>query len=360
MKSGHGFLRRNRTRCASTASTAATCAFMVEEATPLYRSKENFTSSALNASPLWNFTPLRSTNSYVNPSLETVQDSARLGAIAWPGMGFTSPSWSAYRIMKGVMMPVVSAGSNHAGASEAWTAHVIVPSGTAAVAGAGAPLSTDANANIKHQRGRAVIDAPFATVSVPCIANEFGRPDSGQGARLVLVRHVSGDPDGADHGPPGVADQPAARRRDHPSLRHGVERREKGLLLGLLGDAARQRAGADAHPERAPGLSHGDLGANDTRAIFPRECFQVPATVEDGHGQRCAAGLARLPERRFHDHRRLLQAQLGHVALLSTRSHPRETCVALYASDRVAARSCPPPRATIATSRVEFCGSGCP
>ena len=95
MKSAHGLLRRKRTRCGSTASTAATCALNVAEATPLYRSKENFTSSALSASPLWNFTPLRSTKSYVSPSLETVQDSARLGAIAWPGMGFTSPSWRA-------------------------------------------------------------------------------------------------------------------------------------------------------------------------------------------------------------------------------------------------------------------------
>jgi len=95
MKSAQGFLRRKRTRCASTISIAATCAFRVEAATPLYRSKENFTSSALNGSPLWNFTPLRSTNSYASPSLETVQDSARLGAIGWPGMGFTSPSWRA-------------------------------------------------------------------------------------------------------------------------------------------------------------------------------------------------------------------------------------------------------------------------
>jgi hypothetical protein len=68
---------------------------MVVAATPLYRSKENFTSSALTGSPLWNFTPLRRTNSYVSPSLETAHDSARLGAIAWPGMGLTSASWRA-------------------------------------------------------------------------------------------------------------------------------------------------------------------------------------------------------------------------------------------------------------------------
>jgi hypothetical protein len=63
MKSGHGCLSRKRTRCVSTISTAATCAFRVLAAAPRYRSKENFTSSAVNGSPLWNRTPRRSTNS---------------------------------------------------------------------------------------------------------------------------------------------------------------------------------------------------------------------------------------------------------------------------------------------------------
>ncbi len=63
MKSGHGCLSRKRTRWASMISTAATCAFRVPAAAPRYRSKENFTSSAVRRSPLWNRTPLRSTNS---------------------------------------------------------------------------------------------------------------------------------------------------------------------------------------------------------------------------------------------------------------------------------------------------------
>jgi len=41
--------------------------------------------------------------------------------------------------MNGVMTPGVSAGSNHAGASETWTANVICPSGAAAPA-TGAPV----------------------------------------------------------------------------------------------------------------------------------------------------------------------------------------------------------------------------
>jgi len=54
----------------------------------------------------------------VRPSGETVQLSARLGAIALPGIGLAIASWRAYRIMKGVTIPGVSAGSNHVGASE--------------------------------------------------------------------------------------------------------------------------------------------------------------------------------------------------------------------------------------------------
>jgi hypothetical protein len=62
---------------------------------PRYRSNENFASSAVTGSPLWNFVPLRSTNSKTSPSADTLHDSARLGAMARPGIGFTSASCSA-------------------------------------------------------------------------------------------------------------------------------------------------------------------------------------------------------------------------------------------------------------------------
>src|SRR5262245_36465715 len=54
-------------------------------------------------------------------------------------MGFTMASCSAYITMKGVMMPGVSAGSNHVGANEMCTPQVSWPSGPAALAGPGAP-----------------------------------------------------------------------------------------------------------------------------------------------------------------------------------------------------------------------------
>src|SRR5262245_18767002 len=51
--------------------------------------------------------------------------------MARPGIGFTSASCSAYRIMNGDTTPCVSAGSNNVGASEKCHAHVTCPSGEA-------------------------------------------------------------------------------------------------------------------------------------------------------------------------------------------------------------------------------------
>src|SRR5439155_10876357 len=93
MKSGHGSLSWNRTRYGEGLETSFTLSFRTFE--PLARAKLNFTSSAVNGSPLWNFRPSRSLNSYVRWSALTVHDSARLGAMRLPGIGFTSASWRA-------------------------------------------------------------------------------------------------------------------------------------------------------------------------------------------------------------------------------------------------------------------------
>ena len=117
-KSGHGALRRKRTRFGAGVSTAATRSLNALFAAPRYRSNENFTSSAVTGSPLWNLVSFRRTNSYESPSAEVVHDSARLGASGLPGSGFTIASCSAYITMNGVTIPVVSAGSNQVGARE--------------------------------------------------------------------------------------------------------------------------------------------------------------------------------------------------------------------------------------------------
>ena len=92
MKSGHGSWSTKRTRCGSTTTTSLTFSC---RSLALARWKLNLTSSAVSGSPLWNFTPGRSLNSYAFWSVLTVQDSARLGVCWLPGMGLTSASCSA-------------------------------------------------------------------------------------------------------------------------------------------------------------------------------------------------------------------------------------------------------------------------
>src|SRR5262245_66107333 len=85
-----------------------------------------------------------------------VHDSARPGAIGLPGLGRTSASWSPYRIMYGVMIPEVSAGANHVGASETCTAQVIWPSGAATTGDRGAAASIKA-INVPTKTGSCLI-----------------------------------------------------------------------------------------------------------------------------------------------------------------------------------------------------------
>src|SRR5215468_10729288 len=135
MKSGQGSLRTKRTRFGATTWTSFTLSLSSLAPLPLYLSNVNFTSSAVTGSPLWNFVPLRRTNSYVRPSLETVHDSARLGVLSPPGIGFTSASWTAYNTMKGLMNASVSPGSSQFAARVTWIPQVSVPSGAAVAAG---------------------------------------------------------------------------------------------------------------------------------------------------------------------------------------------------------------------------------
>src|SRR5262249_48302788 len=131
MKSGQGALSRKRTVSGSTISTARTCVWNSLTAAPLYRSKLNFTSSAVRGSPLWNLSPRRSLNSYVRPSGLSVHDSARLGPIFWFGSGRTSASWIAYSVPNGVICGGALEGSNQVGAIVTCQAMVTSPVGAA-------------------------------------------------------------------------------------------------------------------------------------------------------------------------------------------------------------------------------------
>src|SRR5262249_19198109 len=177
MKSGHGSFRWKRTRPGSTTWTSRTRSLRSLAAAPRYRSNENLTSSAVTGSPLWNFTPLRRTNSYVRPSLDVVHDSARLGVLSPAGIGFTRASWIAYSTMNGLMKASVSLGSSQRAASVTWSPHVSVPSGAAAAGPVGAERSSRANSERIPARATKGLVAPRAVTS-----------DDAHGAELVHLR----------------------------------------------------------------------------------------------------------------------------------------------------------------------------
>src|SRR5215813_9903109 len=157
MKSGQGSLSTKRIRPGSIIWISRTRSLRSLNPAPLYRSNENFTSSAVTGSPLWNFTPRRMTNSYVSPSFDWLHDSARLGVLGPAGIGFTSASWSAYSTMNGVMIPSVSAGSSQRDASVMWMPHVIVPSGAAAAGKVLPGLTRKARVKMQKRRAAALI-----------------------------------------------------------------------------------------------------------------------------------------------------------------------------------------------------------
>src|SRR2546425_563808 len=152
MKSGQGSLRWKRTRVGSTACTSRTRSLKSGAAAPRYRSKENFTSSAVTGSPLWNLTPLRNTKSHVRPSFDMLHDSARHGVLIPAGIGLTSASCSAYMTMNGVISASVSPGSSHRDASVTCAAHVIVPLGSGAAGTANPSASTGSSASVRTNR----------------------------------------------------------------------------------------------------------------------------------------------------------------------------------------------------------------
>src|SRR5688572_18218922 len=117
MKSGHGSLRTKRTWVGGTTTTSFTFSFRSVALAPLYRSKENFTSSGVTGEPSWNLAFFRMVKVYVRWSRDSFHDSARLGVVMPAGIGFTIASWMAYMTMYGVLNASVSAGSSHLAAS---------------------------------------------------------------------------------------------------------------------------------------------------------------------------------------------------------------------------------------------------
>src|SRR2546426_3279673 len=167
MKSGQGAFRRKRTVSGSTISTTSTCPCSSLAPAPLYRSKLNFTSSAVTGSPLWNLRPRRSLNSYMSPSGLSVHDSARLLPIFCPDIGRTSASWSAYSIPKGVICGGAVDGSNQVGAMVTGQAITASPAGVCWLFTPSTPPSVSAAATSSRTIRRCAGEIPDSRVCGP-------------------------------------------------------------------------------------------------------------------------------------------------------------------------------------------------
>src|SRR5581483_11680082 len=156
MKSGHGSFSTKRTTDGETIWTSFTLLFSSVALAPLYRSNVNFTSSAVTGVPSWNLTPLRMLNVYVRWSFDSDHDSARLGVMRPPGIGFTSASCTAYMTMYGVLNASASPGSSHFAGSVTWSPHRISPS--AARAGAGRTTTATRARTMRTRSGGRTVD----------------------------------------------------------------------------------------------------------------------------------------------------------------------------------------------------------
>src|SRR5262245_1232407 len=88
------------------------------------------------------------------------------------------------------------------------------------------------------------------------IGLEAGSLDAGERAELVVVGRIAGNADRADDVATGIADQYAARIGDDAAAARGRQHVEE---LRRVGRTLGERARAEAHAERAPRLSVGDV-----------------------------------------------------------------------------------------------------
>src|SRR5499433_2553911 len=145
---------------------------------------------------------------------------------------------------------------------------------------------------------------------LPRIGFEPRRLDTGDGAGLVAVGRIAGNADRADDVARRGSDQHAAGIGDHAPFAGG---REHGEELRSLRRARGERARAEAHAERAPGLAEGDVEAQEAGLVLALERDQVPARVEHGDGQRRAIGIAAFLERGVDDGRSLSKRDDRHI-----------------------------------------------
>ena len=81
---------------------------------------------------------------------------------------------------------------------------------------------------------------------------------------------------------------------------------------GVFAARAGERARAEAHAERAPGLAEGDVEAQQPRLVLALERDEMAAGIEHRDGERRAIGVAAFLERGVDDGGGLRKRDDGH------------------------------------------------
>src|SRR5882762_8574961 len=117
--------------------------------------------------------------------------------------------------MNGVMMPVVSAGSNHDGASETCTAHVSCPAGGSERAGVATTIPRSTTRMVRISRSRDINRSGTRSVMriLLCVAKLFGAKPRDRETEIRKCARLSADGRGCQR-VEVAGDEPPAFRRE--------------------------------------------------------------------------------------------------------------------------------------------------
>src|SRR5258708_7642163 len=108
------------------------------------------------------------------------------------------------------------------------------------------------------------------------IGNQTNLLDTIDGARLIVIRKITADADGAQDLTVRSANQDSAGYGNQPALRHAGECDEKCRRLFRT---LRQSPAAHSHAQRSPRLALGNIRSENARVVLAFERHQVTARI---------------------------------------------------------------------------------
>src|SRR5690625_2810046 len=138
-----------------------------------------------------------------------------------------------------------------------------------------------------------ITDRPNGRIarSAARIGRETRSLDSGDRCRLVRVRDIARDADGANDRALAIADQNATRYWNHCRI---LERADRSEEIGLGLGPRIQSPAAESKPHGAMGFSMRHAEAVEARAILTLERLQMAALIQHHHADRLQPVIARM------------------------------------------------------------------